>query len=320
MSYNKATLSLQRPAHIKSYLQITKPGIIFGNLVSVMGGALLAAQGHVQLGVLLATLLGVACVIACGCVLNNYIDRDIDSRMERTRNRALVRGEITPRAALVYASVLGVVGLVLLYTQTTRLAAVCAVLGLLIYVGAYSLYFKRHSVHGTFIGSFSGAFPPVIGYCAVSGQFDLAAVILFVMFSLWQMPHSYAIAIFRQGDYARAQLPVLPLVRGITNAKWQIAIYIVLFTVAAALLSLLGYTGYAYLICVSVVGVIWFYLALKGFDVSDHKAWAKKVFAFSIMVVIVLSTGMALDYRAQNTVHASVPSIQGLVFLPQPKV
>ena len=160
---------------MKQYLQVTKPGIIFGNLISVIGGFLLASKGSLDVPLFILTMAGVSLVVASGCVFNNYIDRDIDCIMERTKNRALVRGLIAPGVSLWYASALGVAGIALLYFAANPLAALLAVLGFLVYVGVYSLYMKRHSVYGTLVGSLSGAAPPVIGYCAVSGQFTRPA-------------------------------------------------------------------------------------------------------------------------------------------------
>lgn len=299
MMHNK-TLSqcLPQPARIKDYLLVMKPGIVLGNLITVAGGVLLASRGNVLWSVLWAAMAGVACVVASGCVLNNCIDRDIDSHMERTRKRAIASGRIAPWTAFIYAAVLVLIGLSALYAFTTPAATFGAGAGLFIYVCAYSLYFKRHSVHGTVIGSFSGAMPPVIGYCAVSGQVDAAALTLFAMFSLWQMPHSYAIAIFRQGDYERAQLPVVPLVNGVRNAKWQIVIYIALFSFAASMLTLLGYTGKGYLAAVFTVALAWLYRAVKGFSAQDDKAWARGVFGQSILVVLVISIMMSVDWVA----------------------
>lgn len=179
---------------IKQYLQVTKPGIIFGNLISVIGGFLLASKGVIDYPLFISTLLGVSLVVASGCVFNNYIDRDIDRIMERTKNRVLVKGLIDPKISLIYASILGIAGIVLLYAAANALAMQLAIIGFVVYVGVYSLYMKRKSVYGTLIGSLSGAAPPVIGYCAVTGQFDTGALILLLIFSLWQMPHSYAIA------------------------------------------------------------------------------------------------------------------------------
>jgi len=204
---------------IKQYLQVTKPGIIFGNLISVIGGFLLASKGSIDYTLFLASLVGVSLVVASGCVFNNVIDRDIDIKMERTRNRVLVKGLISAKVSLVYATALGIAGFALLYFGANPLAMWLAVMGFVVYVGVYSLYMKRNSVYGTLIGSLSGAAPPVIGYCAVTNQFDAGALILLAIFSLWQMPHSYAIAIFRFKDYQAANIPVLPVVKGISVAK-----------------------------------------------------------------------------------------------------
>jgi len=230
----------------KRYLLITKPGIIMGNLISVLGGFFLAANGSQSLQLLLMTLMGVSLVIASGCVFNNYIDRDIDGLMERTRNRVLVKGLISPRASLIYASLLGVAGVVLL-GQINGLAALLGGLGFVVYVGLYSLWLKRRSVYGTLVGSLSGAMPPVIGYCAVRGEFDSGALVLLLIFSLWQMPHSYAIAIFRLRDYQAAGIPVLPVLRGIRVTKDHMLGYIIAFALAALMLTGTGYAGYGYL-------------------------------------------------------------------------
>ncbi|MGA9702632.1 UbiA family prenyltransferase, partial [Pseudomonas sp.] len=166
---------------LKHFIQITKPGIIFGNVLSVAGGFFLASKGHVDLAIFLAAMIGTSLVVASGCVFNNCIDRDIDIKMERTKNRVLVQGLISLKLALIYATVLGVAGVALLYKVANPLAALFAVIGFVIYVGLYSLYLKRKSVHGTLVGSLSGAMPPVIGYVAVTNSFDMAALTLLVM-------------------------------------------------------------------------------------------------------------------------------------------
>ena len=188
----------------KRYLSVTKPGIIMGNAISVTGGFLLASRGDIDYWLLLVTLIGLSLVVASGCVINNCIDRDIDGKMQRTANRVTVTGELPLLTAMLHGAVLGIAGFGLLALYTNLTAVFFAVFGYVIYVGVYSLYMKRNSVYGTFVGSLSGAVPPVVGYCAASGQFDMAAAILLGMFSIWQMPHSYAIAIFRYNDYKAA--------------------------------------------------------------------------------------------------------------------
>jgi protoheme IX farnesyltransferase len=285
---------------LKHFIQITKPGIIFGNVLSVAGGFFLASKGHVDFGLFLAAVIGTSLVVASGCVFNNCIDRDIDVKMERTKNRVLVQGLVSLRLALMFASVLGIAGVGLLYTKANLLAALFAVIGFVIYVGFYSLYLKRKSVHGTLVGSLSGAMPPVIGYVAVSNSFDLAALTLLVMFSLWQMPHSYAIAIFRFNDYLAASIPVLPVKRGIVVAKRHILIYTLAFLLATLMLTVGGYAGLSYLAVAAVMGMYWLYMAWSGYKAVDDRVWARKLFVFSIFTITALSVMMSLDFQAPS--------------------
>ncbi|MEY8710619.1 protoheme IX farnesyltransferase [Mangrovibacter phragmitis] len=286
---------------IKQYLQVTKPGIIFGNLISVIGGFLLAAKGNIDYPLFGFTLLGVSLVVASGCVFNNVIDRDIDPKMERTKNRVMVTGLISPEVALVYGSLLGIAGFMMLFFGANPLAMWLAVMGFVVYVGIYSLYMKRHSVYGTLIGSLSGAAPPVIGYCAVTNEFDTGAFILLAIFSLWQMPHSYAIAIFRFKDYQAANIPVLPVVKGISVAKNHITLYIIAFMVATLMLSLGGYAGYKYLVVAAAVSVWWLGMALSGYKTENDKVWARKLFVFSIVAITSLSVMMSVDFMVPDS-------------------
>ncbi|SFU36170.1 heme o synthase [Xenorhabdus koppenhoeferi] len=283
---------------IKQYLQVTKPGIIFGNLISVIGGFLLASKGVIDYPLFFATMVGVSLVVASGCVFNNYIDRDIDRIMERTKERVLVKGLIDPKISLIYASVLGIAGMVLLYVAANALAMWLAFIGFVIYVGVYSLYMKRKSVYGTLVGSLSGAAPPVIGYCAVAGHFDTGALILLLIFSLWQMPHSYAIAIFRFKDYQAANIPVLPVIKGISVAKNHITLYILAFTIATLMLTISGYAGYKYLIVATAVSIWWLGMALSGYKTSNDRLWARRLFMFSIIAIMSLSVMMSVDSSA----------------------
>lgn len=285
---------------IKQYLLVTKPGIIFGNLVSVIGGFFLASKGSLDLPLFLATITGVSLVIASGCAFNNYIDQDIDRIMERTKNRVLVQGLISPKVTLIYATILGLIGVALLDVVANRLAALLAVMGFVVYVGFYSLWLKRKSVYGTLIGSLSGAAPPVIGYCAVSNQFDMAALILLLIFSLWQMPHSYAIAIFRFKDYQSASIPVLPVKYGISVTKNHIFRYILAFAVATLMLTLSGYAGYSYFVVASLISVGWLAMAVAGFKTTNDQVWAKKLFMFSIIAITTLSVMMSIDFTTTD--------------------
>jgi heme o synthase len=283
-------------ALLKQYLNLAKPGIVFGNLISVTGGFFLASRGDANLALFFATALGVSLVIASGCVFNNYIDRDIDQKMERTRNRVLAQGLVSPVHAIVYACVLGVAGVALLYAATNTLAVMLVLMGFVVYVGLYSLWLKRGSVYGTLVGSLSGAAPPVVGYCAVSNEFDAGAAILLLIFSLWQMPHSYAIAIFRFNDYQAANIPVLPVIKGISAAKRQIVLYIAAFVVATLMLTLSGYAGYSYFVVAALSGAYWLWMGVSGYKAADDRVWARKLFTFSIVTITMLSVMMSVDF------------------------
>lgn len=283
---------------MKRYFQVTKPGIIIGNLISVAGGFFLAARGDIDWALMAATVIGLSLVVASGCAINNCIDRDIDAKMQRTRNRVTVTGAISARSALIFGVILGAVGFSLLVIFTNAIAVLFAATGYGVYAGLYSLYMKRHSVYGTLIGSLSGAVPPVVGYCAAAGQFDAGAIILLVMFSLWQMPHSYAIAIFRYKDYETAGIPVLPVARGIAKAKLHIVMYIAVFSVVAVILPLSGYTGMAFMAVACATSLWWLAMALRGYRANvDLESWARQVFAFSIVTITALSITMALDFQ-----------------------
>lgn len=279
---------------IKDYFSITKPGIIGGNAITVVAGFLLASRGDIDWWLLVATLGGLSLVVASGCVFNNYIDRDIDALMERTKNRALVRGTITPRGAIVYGSALAVLGLCALVFYTNLLTTAMAVLGLFVYVVVYSLWLKRSSVHGTIVGSISGAMPPVVGYLAVSREIDLGAVILFFILALWQMPHSFAIAIYRLEDYTKAGIPVLPVKKGIVITKIQTLIYVALFVMATFALPVFGYAEYEYLLAMVILGIGWLGLSASGYYFKNNRLWARNMFVYSIAILVVFSVMIAI--------------------------
>lgn len=283
-------------------VQVIKPGIVFGNAITVLGGYFLAAKGNPDWLVLLQVLVGTLTVIASGCVINNIIDRDIDSRMQRTCDRVLVTGELSITNAILYAALLLGIGVVCL-AATTPLALYSALFGYVVYVGFYSLYFKRQSVWGTFIGSFSGAIPPVIGYAALTPAIDGVYWVLFAMFAIWQMPHAYAIAVFRKKDYSAASIPVLPVKHSFRTTQWHITISIALFLVVGSLLTALNTTGYWYLGVHLLLSGYWLVIAMKPIKVTSEQdqvqqqiKWAYKIFGLSIIIMMALCLMMAIDY------------------------
>ena len=283
---------------IRIYYILTKPGIIFGNILTTLSGFFLASKGVLNEALFLATLLGLSLVIASACVFNNYMDRKEDAKMARTKNRALAAGLISNQSALIFATVLGLSGLSLLIAYTNLLATLLALSGFLIYVILYTLG-KYHSPHATLVGSIAGAIPPVVGYTAVSNQFDLGAALLFMIIVLWQMPHFFAIALYRQDDYAAASIPVLPVKKGVYTTKVHMLLYCIAFILAAAMLTLFGYTGYTYLITAVSLGIAWLCLCIKGFHKDSRDVvWARQMFRFSLVVVTLLCIGIIISTQA----------------------
>ncbi len=214
--------------------------------------------------------------------------------MTRTQSRALVKGLISVRNALIFAVVLGLLGTFILALFTNLLTTFIALAGFVVYVFWYSIW-KYRTRHGTLIGSIAGAVPPVVGYCAVSGRVDACALIIFAIIVLWQMPHFYAIAIYRMGDYAAASIPVLPIVKGMHNTKVHMLLYVIAFTLAALMLFVFGYTGYAYLAVAALLGIAWLWLSIKGFKCANDKIWARKMFRFSLVTVTLLCAMISID-------------------------
>ncbi len=290
--------------HTQEYYKLIKPGIVYANAFTTLAafvfaaessrsaqGAIFAPSGLAYIAILFAaTMLGISCVIASACVFNNYIDRNIDKKMTRTAQRALVTGRISARSALAFASALIVLGLALLFVYVNLLTTLIAAFGFFMYVVVYGIA-KRASDWGTVVGSVSGALPIVVGYTAVTGQLDATAGILFLVLVTWQMPHFYAIATYRLDEYKAASIPVLPATSGMKATKIHIVSYIAAYLFATILLTSYmadGLPRYAYLLIVLATGVFWFWKGVKGFTLkgSDEVKWARKVFFISLIVLV----------------------------------
>ncbi len=277
-----------RSKMIKSYIQLAKPGIIFGNAVTCMAGFFLASKGDVSLALLFWTLVGLSCIVGSGCVWNNYIDRAIDQKMVRTRHRALAAGTISLQKALRYGFVLGVLGVLILFLVANVLALALAAAGFFIYVVLYS-FTKYHTSLCTEIGSIAGAIPPLVGYTAVSQSLDLGAWLLFLVVVLWQMPHFYAIAMYRIDEYRLAEIPVLPIVKGVDAAKTRMLVYVIAFCVTVPCLTFLGYASHAFLAVMSILSTSWLILAIRGFTAENNRLWARQMFIYSLVIIMAFS-------------------------------
>lgn len=283
---------------IKTYARLTKPGIIAGNLVTTVGGFFLASKGHVDFFLLCMTLTGLGLIIAAGCVWNNYIDRFLDGKMERTKHRPLAQGDVSLQSAQVFASSLAALGTLLLSLFLPWGAVFAALAGLFIYVIPYSLS-KSSKSYATLVGSIAGAVPIVVGYTAVS-SWDIGAFLLLMSMVLWQMPHFFAIALYRIKDYAAAGVPVLPLVKGVKATQVQMFLYTFGFLALTPFFTWMGYTGGCYLLLMGIVSLAWVILAFQGFKAADPAVWAKKMFFFSLVIIMVQAALLSIDFVGKS--------------------
>ncbi|MCL6518195.1 MAG: heme o synthase [Alicyclobacillus sp.] len=275
----------------RDYISLMKLGITAANLMATVAGLWMGAHGHPVWRTVVLTLIGTALVVASGATLNNFVDRDIDIRMERTSGRALPSGKVQPVAALVIGLVLGAVGLALLAGWVNGVAAACAFVGLVMYAYIYTVWLKRTTTLSTVLGGLAGAMPPLVGYAAGSGgHLDLVAWVVFSIFFLWQPPHFLPLAMKRVEDYRAAGIPMLPVVRGYTETKWQILVYTAAMVPVSLLLYALRAAGVIYLLVAVVLGVIFLWRAVQGLFTKDDLAWANRLFGFSLVYL----TGMCL--------------------------
>lgn len=254
------------------------------NVITASAGYLFASKWHIDWRQFAALLVGSTLIIASACVLNNLIDRDMDQLMARTKKRALVTGKVSARSAILFAAVLALIGFwVLMFTN--RLTFCIGAFAFVSYVVLYDLA-KRHSVHGTLVGTLPGAASLVAGYTAVTGRLDRAALLLFIIMASWQMAHFYAIAIYRLKDYRAAHIPVWPARYGIRNTKIWILIYIALFAAAASLLSVFGYAGLIYRVAVLLLAGYWLFRGARDLQSGNDDKWARGMFGVSLVVLL----------------------------------
>ena len=280
----------------KTYYSLTKPGVLYGNVITGVAGFLLGVGVFQTFNVwlFLATIGGMTLVIASACVLNNVLDQDIDKIMERTRSRAVAHGDIPARNATMLSVVLGVLGMALLVLWTNWYVVASGVFGYVVYVWLYGAFSKRKSVHGTLVGSISGAMPVTAGYLAVSGSIDSAAVLVFLALFFWQFPEFYSIAIYRRKEYAAAGVPLMSVVKGVPVTIVLIYMYTLLYVASTLLLTLLGYTGWVYFVAMLLLGLYWLRLAAEGLHAPDTDAWARRNFHFSLTALLAFSAAISL--------------------------
>ncbi|WMY97490.1 MAG: heme o synthase [Arsenophonus sp.] len=279
---------------ISSYIEIIKPRIVFGNLISLIAGFFVALKGEISYSLLVNVLLGVFFITASASIFNNYFDRNIDSLMKRTKNRVLVTKEINTNFALIYGILLFLIGFIWLLLKTNKLVLFFTLFGFIFYALIYT-YTKRVTSYSILIGSLSGAVLPLIGYCALSSALNLEIIILFFIFILWQMPHSYCIILLHLNDYRSAKIPVLPLIKSIYITKIHIFIYIFFFIILK-FFYFFKYIKHHFFFIHNFLDILWFFLSIIGFkDNLNEKIWSRSIFIFSI--IIIMLTNIIIIYN-----------------------
>ena len=287
-------------ASCQDYYEMTKPKVVLLLLLTALVGMCLASESWISWKILIAGLLGIGFLSSAAAVINHVVDRSIDSQMARTFNRPLPKGKITPQKALIFAAVLAVVGYIILELWVNRLTALLTFAGLIGYAFIYTMYLKRATPQNIVIGGLAGAIPPLLGWTAVTGEIHSHPLLLVLIVFIWTPPHFWALAIHREKDYAKAQIPMLPVTHGIEFTKTSILLYTVLLSIVCLLPYIIGMSGLIYLVGSSALNGGFLYYALKLKFASDADT-PMKTFKFSIIHLMVLFVVLLVDHYLRFT-------------------
>lgn len=279
----------------RAYYELCKPRVVALMLVTAVVGMLLATPKLVPWNILLWGNLGIGLCACAGAVINHLADRHIDAVMRRTHKRPLPSGRIQPTSALVFATLLGVVGLALLITLVNSLTAVLTFCSLVGYALVYTLYLKRATPQNIVIGGLAGAAPPLLGWTAVTGHLDYEGLLLVLIIFVWTPPHFWSLAIYRAEEYSKAHIPMLPVTHGIAYTKLSILLYTCLLFAISLLPFAVGMSSWLYLLGAIILGSIFLFWSAKLKHSQDTKI-AIKTFRYSITYLLLLFVVLLLDH------------------------
>lgn len=277
---------------MRDVVSLAKPRITLMVLITTAGG--LALAGGLEMGKALITLIGTALVVGSANTLNCWLERDIDRHMTRTRNRPLPAGRLDPAVALFFGAALACISIPLLTLGVNALTGALAAIALVSYVAVYTPM-KQKTPAALLVGSVPGALPPLIGWTAATGRLEWAGIALFGILFFWQLPHFIAIAVFREEEYTRAGIKVLPAVRGLRVAKWHALFHSVVLLVVSLSLLPLHVAGAIYGVTALLLGAAMVILAVQGLNPQAGVKWARQVFAASLVYLPLLFAALALD-------------------------
>lgn len=286
------------------YYQLTKPKVVFLIVFTAMVGMLLATDGSVPLHIFISGLLGIGLAAASGAAINHVVDEQIDRMMERTRNRPLARGRVSQKNALIFALALGVSAILILVTFVNVLTAILTCFSLVGYALIYTLYLKRATPQNIVLGGAAGAAPPLLGWTAVTGQVETEALLLFLIIFIWTPPHFWALAIRRREEYAKADVPMLPVTHGVEFTKIQILLYTILLFIVTLMPFIIQMSGQIYLAGAVLLGIGFLYYAVRLYREPNPDGIAMKTFGYSIFYLSLLFGFLLADHYARLLIRA----------------
>lgn len=293
MSDQPLAVSLRRSW--RDYFELTKPKVVSLITFTAMVGMFLATPGMVPWEILLFASLGIALMAGSAAAINHLVDRQVDSLMQRTHRRPLPRGNLDAYQVVIFAMLIGGLGFCLLWLFANPLTACLTFASLIGYAVIYTVFLKRATPQNIVIGGAAGAAPPLLGWTAVTGQVDPPAIWLFLIIFVWTPPHFWALAIHRCQEYARADIPMLPVTHGIAFTRLQILLYTIILFLVSLMPYLTGSSGLIYLLGAVALGLrfLWFAVRLY-FEANDRLAMP--TFGFSIVYLFALFSALMVDH------------------------
>ena len=281
----------------RDYLALTKPGVVLLLMVTAVAGMFLATEpaGMVPLATLAPATIGLALAMMASAAINQIMDQKIDAIMARTEKRPIVTGKINTRAAVAFAVALAALSMALLYFLVNPLTAWLTLFGFVGYAFIYTLYLKRATPQNIVIGGLAGAIPPLLGWTSVTGDVHPYALLLVLIIFVWTPPHFWALAIHRAEEYAKAEIPMLPVTHGIPFTRESVLYYTVLLFLSSLLPYLTGMSGLIYLACAVVLGVVFLVHAVR-LRFSEDPKLPMKTFGYSITYLFVLFAALLVDH------------------------
>ncbi len=290
-----ANTAIAKASLWQTYVELCKPRVVALILLTSMVGMLLATPGWVPMSVFVLATLGIGMVASSGAAINHLLDRKFDKVMRRTRYRPLPAGSISPVNAFIFAALLAVAGLVILYVWINPLTALLTFLTFIGYAVIYTVFLKHTTPQNIVIGGASGAMPPVLGWVAVTNHIDPNSLLLFLIVFVWTPPHFWALAIHRIKEYEKAHIPMLPVTHGIELTKLHILLYTALLFGISLLPYVTGMSGLIYLFSSIVLNGIFLYWAVR-LKFQANNADAMKTFRFSIWHLMLLFMALLVDH------------------------